>query len=517
MRGKLSQRTVFTDRWDRDELKTARASSRELRAAQSLLAKAVPTGGPAMADLFFTLLKASPRLLSPAEIGPAYLVNRAVMALFMALPATAELRCLTVGDPVQATLACVTAERGLEELFGRLRRQLEDAQALAGLRDRLTAADRDVDRARQDLDKMVERWARAARQGKDDTELERQAAQLSDVLSGLELASIDLRDELDASTHALQASIDAQHGVLAVLGDRTISEATASARGLAHAADTWGLQPGCWQRLPTAERLELAKRLDTPQLLQAAELFGRLQPVVAQELSGEPAQGAGELHGIGRGADLARLAPVELLALRHPVLRRDFMHRFQEGALLQYDVREDRDTGGGGIVFCVDRSYSMLRGERERFSSALMLALLHLARDQGRAMHVLAFGAPGELEHMRFVEPADFTLSRVLDAAALFFGGGTCFEPAMALALRVLGEEHHHFGTTDADVVFVTDEDYRVAPELMTSYLEEMRRLGAKTWGIGAAERRPEPDGALSQMSEGHVWHVTDFLGPDGA
>ena len=52
-----------------------------------------------------------------------------------------------------------------------------------------------------------------------------------------------------------------------------------------------------------------------------------------------------EMYEVGLGAELSRLLPHELLALRHPLLRRDFARRFVDAELLQYALRASRGEG----------------------------------------------------------------------------------------------------------------------------------------------------------------------------
>jgi uncharacterized protein with von Willebrand factor type A (vWA) domain len=159
---------------------------------------------------------------------------------------------------------------------------------------------------------------------------------------------------------------------------------------------------------------------------------------------------------------------------------------------------------------CLDSSGSMTGG-REMWSKAVMLNLLHTAREQRRQMHVIHFGSPSRVKIDSFVEPQDFTPDRIIEAAGTFWGGGTDFHTPMQRALQILVEEHERTGVTRADVVFATDDECQVAPEFMETYLAEMRRIGARTFGLNMSDVRTAPDGALAVMSEGRVASLQDL------
>ncbi len=67
-----------------------------------------------------------------------------------------------------------------------------------------------------------------------------------------------------------------------------------------------------------------------------------------------------------------------MLALSDEILELDWMRRFSEQNLLQYDLRGTEPTQRGGILIAEDGSGSMA-GEREIWAKAIGLALLKIA------------------------------------------------------------------------------------------------------------------------------------------
>ena len=65
-----------------------------------------------------------------------------------------------------------------------------------------------------------------------------------------------------------------------------------------------------------------------------------------------------EIVNVTTGNDLARILPSELMLLADPRTKADFLLRFAENRLLQYDLRGFEREGQGPIVVCIDESGS---------------------------------------------------------------------------------------------------------------------------------------------------------------
>jgi uncharacterized protein with von Willebrand factor type A (vWA) domain len=163
----------------------------------------------------------------------------------------------------------------------------------------------------------------------------------------------------------------------------------------------------------------------------------------------------------------------------------------------------------GGIILCEDGSGSM-HGERELWAKAVMLCLLHLARMQKRPFHLIHFGSPGQFKRISFFDEADFNIDRVLEAAELFFGGGTDFQTPLSKALELLQDEHRSKGAVEGDVVFVTDGMCGIPEQFLEDFKKEQERLDFVVWGVNiAGSRGDEP---LATICDGRVATVKDLL-----
>jgi uncharacterized protein with von Willebrand factor type A (vWA) domain len=320
----------------------------------------------------------------------------------------------------------------------------------------------------------------------------------------------ELQGQAQAEADQLEKDMEAQAPMVKALLTQALNKAEAEAEATNSVATTWGLEPGELQRLNAEERMELARRLSSDRFKRIADLFGPMRNIMFSEQARKTTNSREEIFDVETGNDLSHLLPSELLNLDDELTELDFLRRYSERSLMQYALQGSEKLARGGIIFCEDGSGSM-SGEREMWAKAVMLCLLHLARQQHRTMHVFHFGSPGQIRHIPFVEESDFTLDRILEAAELFFNGGTDFVTPMKGALGVLQEEFAKTGGVRADVVFVTDDECWVDETFMTHYLDEMHRMDATTWGISVTGHQPSKDGALSKMCEGKTATVKDF------
>lgn len=178
---------------------------------------------------------------------------------------------------------------------------------------------------------------------------------------------------------------------------------------------------------------------------------------------------ASEVYGTHRSDDLMRMLPSELLNLEDEALEMLFYARLLEKNLLTYELSGTDVVGGeeaeqvarctGPIVACLDTSGSM-QGEPLLKAKALLLAISNILKKEGRALHVLLFGATGEIR--------EFATDRQNDSAALLcflrqgFGGGTDFETPLQRAFEIIAA---HENRLKADVLMISDGDCRLSPE----------------------------------------------------
>jgi uncharacterized protein with von Willebrand factor type A (vWA) domain len=246
---------------------------------------------------------------------------------------------------------------------------------------------------------------------------------------------------------------------------------------------SWGTGLGAGGRTSAGRTIELGRRLVTnPKLRKLARLVGRMREQ-ALALRKRPFERASEeVFEVRLGSDLERLLPPELLALHHPLLRRDFARRLVEGRLLSYALRGVEERGRGPMVVCLDGSSSMA-GEKEIWSKAVALTLLEIARRQRRLFRFICFSSADTPLFTLDLNPREHhevQVDRALDVAEYFPGGGTDFATPLDAATDTLRAARYRRG----DVVLITDGECQVAPEWQARFRAEKDRLGFSLFSV---------------------------------
>jgi uncharacterized protein with von Willebrand factor type A (vWA) domain len=268
----------------------------------------------------------------------------------------------------------------------------------------------------------------------------------------------------------------------------------------AEQSDSWSVQLGTGQRSSPGAQLELGKRLANNQKLRKlAHMVGRMRETALALRQKMFERADAEMYEISSGAELSRLLPSELLALRHPVLRRDFARRFLDGELLQYALRAREEKGKGPLIVCLDGSSSMA-GDKEIWSKAVTLTLLDIARRQRRRFRSICFSSadmPLQVLDLNQWERYAAQLPQVLELAEYFPGGGTDFEKPLSAALDCLRHTKHRRG----DIVFITDGECRVSSEWLTEFKRAKDKLGFSLFSV-LIDIGPSALGTLQEFSD---------------
>lgn len=516
---KLSDYARRPDRWDLEDWRLIVQDIDAVAAARDRIGEVAPTGKEALADAYWTFMKVEPELAGRDEVKPSNLVNLYVAEEMEKLKETQRLRRHTVGDTVGSALAAESIEPDLETLFDRVDKQVQQAQALMSAMQALHEQEQES----HDLEEVIRKWTEEQENceaceanseenggdgqpceahGKEAQNYQEQWEKMQQALEAARQAAQQAGDEFEKGMQ------DALPGIRENLRD-SIDRAADEAERMQQQSDSWGLEPGQIQRMPAQERLELARRLNNDRFKRIADLFGAMRNLMLTEVTRKTIAANEEVFDVELGEDLDRILPEQLVELRNPDSKLEFYRKLVEGELLQYQLRGQEKKAQGGILFCEDGSGSM-HGERELWAKAVMLCLLHLARMQKRPFHLIHFGSPGQYKMIHFVEPEDWNIDRVLDAAELFFGGGTDFHTPLTKALELLQDEYRAKGAVEGDIVFCTDGMCGVSPDFMESFKEEQERLDFVVWGVNiGGSKADEP---LNSICDGRIATVKDLV-----
>lgn len=271
----------------------------------------------------------------------------------------------------------------------------------------------------------------------------------------------------------------------------------------------WDLSEA-WQTVveledPSAE--PWAKNLVT----DIVRLAGRMYEVLRGHTRRVPDGNPQEVKSVTVGGDLARLMPQEHALLGSAVTADLKAMDVLQAKAIQVEVAGDKPAGSGPLVICVDESDSMwdyrrnhshgtgAASDRNVWAKACMMAMIRLAHDENRMVHVVHFSEGCLTRHCK---PGDRRAQ--LDALTHFMHGGTAIHKALSAGdkqVKTMAKAGH----IGADVIMVTDgRAGSVAKQEQT--ILNMYAKGVRTWTIGIAVEfdKEEP---LRKYAE-HYVHV---------
>jgi uncharacterized protein with von Willebrand factor type A (vWA) domain len=209
-----------------------------------------------------------------------------------------------------------------------------------------------------------------------------------------------------------------------------------------------------------------------------------------------PQASRSEVHGIHRSNDLVRMLPSELVNLEDDTLETLFYACLLENNLLTYELSgstlvsgettEAKQKRTGPVVACLDTSASM-QGEPLLKAKALLLAVAGILKSEDRSLHVILFGASGQIR--THVMDARNDAAGLLAFLRQGFGGGTDFETPLQQAMQII-ETHPDF--IKADVLMISDGDCRLGDDFTAKLQAQKARLNCRIYAVMCAGQRAQ-------------------------
>ncbi|WP_018504918.1 vWA domain-containing protein [Parafrankia discariae] len=491
---------VLTD--DRADLAVWEQTREDCPALASLDADLTDRYGiPGLArDLWLAAYARDPHVADTADVEPARLPARAILAAQAGTPEQRELRRISAGDPYAAAMGVLAQSGALHQMLATLDKTPPRGPG--------KEARRQLRKARREAAAAAEAVREALANAEDDVD-DDPGGEVSRPLSVDVQRAVAEAEGADAdATTAAQAAQEA--GVGEDGGDLTVARLRAAARTAAAGAETalaaeaavmtgWGVEPGQLERLDAGERMRLAEKMRGGKLAAFAALIGRFRQMATAQRARRVEHAKGEYVGVTLGDDLAALVPDELVALAVPALRAQFAIRYADRQLMVYDQRGIDHDAQGAIIAVVDCSTSMTNWDThgltgEAYAKALALALLDSAR---AARPVRAFAgilfASEPIDPIVFPADLPVDLGEQIRFAETFPGGGTVFAPALDAAAGLLEAEFNATGRAKADIVIITDGAAELEPAWITAWKARRHRLGFRVFAVTVGDWADDP------------------------
>ncbi|AOQ24581.1 Protein ViaA [Moorella thermoacetica] len=433
-----------TDKYDRRlyaslKEKTDKLSEMEERLSQ----QDMPLASIMLQDLWAGLYKSQPQVLE--DVPPELKVNQQIMKEAMKLPKFEELRQFTMLDELAAALGAVVLGEKIVDLipnsahdaFRIMQKTQKFIDQAAGLLEMATMVERrgqdgsDYRDCAVSLQQRAERMMQEAQKRLDMAVQAIEQWQKNKALKcNLKMAMEDLREKLEA------------------------------------ASLFWGTTPGVPRSINSKEKFQLAQRLvKEAKLWEIAKLAGRMTRIALHKRRTKVRKIPQVITGINQGNDLSRILPAELHLLAHPLARKDFLRRFIEGKLLQYELQGRESLGRGPIIACIDSSGSM-QGNREIWAKAVALALFQVAVKEKRTFAWINFSTRA-CSKFQCADPRQVNPLQLAEAAVEDCGGGTNYEYPLEEALQIINQSAFN----KADIIFITDGQCKASDQFLQRFL----------------------------------------------
>lgn len=518
-----SKNTVYHDKYDREDYEAVLNEMKSLSVAEDRLTDAVSTGSSAMADTFFALMKANPKLKDAKDVRPSYLVNYAVMDEAMKLKEYEDLRTSSTSDLVASGLSCAAMEPELEILFDKLKEEQKLADQLEQMLGQMEGMDGEL----EDAEGMMAAAAAAGKEG-EAKDYQEQAEKIKEQMD-------KLREEMKAKAEEFDGKMDAKIPELKEITKEAMKDAKEKAEELDGLSSTWGLDPGQLSKMPAERRIQLASKFNNERFRRIADLLGPMQRLAMAEQKKKVDYARDEMYDMELGNDLGYVIPTEMLLAGDEIGEMLFFDRYINENLVQYKLRGTEKVAKGGIIVCEDGSGSM-SGDPEVWAKAVALSLYQICKLQKRPFSAIHFGGVGEYQQFDFhindklKDGVDIelygkpwrtqenptghyeTIDGVIKYAETFFGGGTDFVTPLSAALDTLRAQYDKDGAIKGDIVFITDGICGVPDEWLKEFKEEQERLGFRVWGILLGWSPSKDSEPLKTICDGKVFLLSDLI-----
>lgn len=440
-------------------------------------------GYVAWKDLFGDTFRAlhtlrEPELMGQDEIKPSRDLNRRILQQITASEKFTAIRPETRHDEIASAFAAINMSEGLRDsLQEEMKEMVVGAKRMAEQEQQVTGAQEALEQLRQQV----------REQGGKATPQQKQA----------------MKEQAQAKTQARQQlaeqQAEQQQQGIGVAAIEAIDQALEGAQESVDAvASLPGTEPGTGQKLSPDEMIELAQKWkENPELFEIAKMVGRMQRDIRYRRTNRVVGGREEIVDVKLGDDLPLLLPSEKVKLRHPLLRRDFMRRYYERSLVQYETRGYAEAGRGPIIVCLDGSGSM-GGMPNVWARSLAISFIAIAKREKRDAAAVEFSSRGQQKRWDFMAKEPINPLKIVDFASHMFNGGTDITGGVIKAKELI-DLVPEFKT--ADIVLMTDgHDYYQDDD--QELREELRALGVRLHGVAIGSQTNE---YLEEMCESVV------------
>ena len=420
----------------------------------------VPHWDDLMHDLFVSYhAQDEPSVLPQEQVKQSREANRRVMQQVIGTDDHRETRSMTKHDSVASAFAAMSVrDKAVEFLQGAGQELAEQAQQANKMEQRIENADDNLQKLREEI----------AAQGGQPTQEQKDAM------------AKQAKRKSNASHDLAKLSAQMQDAPSTVEQAQVLAKAAKDGKEAAQIMQSLpGMGRGTKDRMAPDDALRLAQMFrDNPILAEVAKLLGRMLRDMRFKRARRITGGREEVTDVTIGNELGLLLPQELMAIRHPILKRDFYRKYHEKTLLQYELRGTEEVGFGPLVIVKDSSSSM-SGQKHIWAVAVSMAMVAIANREKRDAYVIDYDThiKGTFE---FLHNSPLDPAKVIEMASLNASGGTKTDLAMKAADEYVAAAPKF---NRADIILISDgeDNFTNTSEQLRARFDEM---GVRVHGV---------------------------------
>lgn len=401
----------------------------------------------------------APEMIAADQVKPSRELNRKIMQQVIANEEFQEMRPETRHDEIASAFAAMTLADGLEAaLNANMQNMVLEAKQMA-----------DREEAAEDAEKELQELRNKARATGELTPEEKQKIR--------ELAEAKTQARKELAEQQAQTQTEGVGQVTQEQIDKAVSEANEAAGAMNSLP---GKEMGAGANLSPDEMIALAQQWkNNPNLFEMSKMIGRMQRDIRYTRTNRVVGGREEIIDVKMGNDLSLLLPSELMKLRHPLLKRDFMRRYHERSLIQYETQGNASAGRGPIIICIDGSGSM-GGMPNVWARSVALSFITIAKKEKRDAAAVEFSSRGQVKRWDFMSKEPVNPLNIIDFASHMFHGGTDITQGIESSKELVDQVQ---AFRSADIVVITDGHDGLGPEDY-KLRDELRAKGVRLHGV---------------------------------
>ncbi|MCD6232985.1 hypothetical protein J7J81_01195 [bacterium] len=473
---------IRCDRYDRAAFSQLKQKSEKLVEMERNGIQTLPVFSDLIQDIYSALYKADPQLRKAGAVVPSRRVNRMLMEKLLATKQYPELRQYTELDEFGSAMATLTLgpvalELIPEETKQKIQQLQQQEQKSQQLQQQTQDLQQQAEAAQGQADDLQQQAQTAT--GTQAQQLQQQAQQMQQQANSLGQQTSQAQMTLDEAKQQLEQMADGLEQDLQQNSEqfrrgmrKAAKEAAENAKETSEMLESWGVEPGEIQKLDYEQKLELKKKLESSsKLKQISKLLGKFRRLAIARQKEKIQAPAGMVVNVRRGNDLDKVIPSEMQFLAHPVLKMEFLRKFANQQLLQYEVERKEKLGEGPIIVGIDNSGSM-EGAKEIWAKAVALGLWQVSKSKRRDFVYLMFGSRDDPIKEFWIRTGEANYKKLIQMAEFFLGGGTDFEKPLGKAQEIVESGK----LPRADICFVTDGECAVSDSFREQFQEFKRK-----------------------------------------